>query len=53
MKNRAHFSILPNDAEPWARNLKHLLELAAVLRERDIDLFVLKHGIDSSLPWAG
>lgn len=33
-----------------ARSLKHLIELAETLRERGIDLFVLKQGIDTSTP---
>ncbi|MBO4257162.1 recombinase family protein [Streptomyces griseorubiginosus] len=33
-----------------ARSLKHLIELAETLRERGIDLVVLKQGIDTSTP---
>jgi len=33
-----------------ARSLRHLLELADTLRERGIDLLVLKQGIDTSTP---
>lgn len=33
-----------------ARSLKHLIELAETLRERGIDLLVLKQGIDTSTP---
>ena len=33
-----------------ARSLKHLLELAADLRERGVELVVLKQGIDTSTP---
>ncbi|MEU9247505.1 recombinase family protein [Streptomyces sp. NPDC048385] len=33
-----------------ARSLKHLIELAETLRERHIDLVVLKQGIDTSTP---
>lgn len=33
-----------------ARSLKHLLELAETLRDRGIDLVVLKQGIDTSTP---
>ncbi|MFI6513724.1 recombinase family protein [Streptosporangium sp. NPDC050855] len=33
-----------------ARSLRHLLDLAAQLREREVDLLVLKQGIDTSTP---
>ncbi|WP_218136469.1 recombinase family protein [Nonomuraea jiangxiensis] len=33
-----------------ARSLRHLLNLAAQLREREVDLLVLKQGIDTSTP---
>ncbi|MFG1687734.1 recombinase family protein [Nonomuraea sp. NPDC049269] len=36
-----------------ARSLRHLLDLAADLRGREVDLLVLKQGIDTSTPdWA-
>ncbi|MEU4324649.1 recombinase family protein [Nonomuraea dietziae] len=33
-----------------ARSLRHPLDLAAQLREREVDLLVLKQGIDTSTP---
>ncbi|WP_407674903.1 recombinase family protein [Nonomuraea fuscirosea] len=33
-----------------ARSLRHLLDLAAQLRGREVDLLVLKQGIDTSTP---
>ncbi|MEV0237054.1 recombinase family protein [Nonomuraea sp. NPDC050786] len=43
------FTIMADDLRA-ARSLRHLLDLPAQFREREVDLLVLKQGIDTSPP---